>query len=123
MSATSTCYLMKKYLLFIFILVLQYQLNAQNRYWVANSLANWSSNNWSNSPTGNPDGLGAPTATQRAVFNNNHLGTCRLDQLVTIESISIDASFVGTIDFKSFSMNIVGSNDNYFYNKSTIIKS
>ena len=120
MSATSTCYLMKKYLLFIFILVLQYQLNAQNRYWVANSLANWSSNNWSNSPTGNPDGLGAPTATQRAVFNNNHLGTCRLDQLVTIESISIDASFVGTIDFNSFSMNIVGSNDNYFYNGSLI---
>ena len=73
-------------------------LLAQNeRYWVAATPANWSSNNWSYTSGGTPDAP-VPTNGDIVFFDNNGLGDCTLTTDATILGMLVEDDYSGTID-------------------------
>ncbi|MCH2021297.1 MAG: hypothetical protein MK207_02355 [Saprospiraceae bacterium] len=99
--------------LILFILS-QHFAFSQDRYWVATTASSWNSNNWSNIAGGLPDGLGAPSSVQNAIFSSSNPANCSVNIAVSIEAIQINAGYTGTIDFNGNSFVINGGNDNIF---------
>ena len=82
---------------------------AQNRYWVADVAADWSSDNWSGSSNGAPDGGGPPILTESAIFDANALGNCTIDVAIdTVTNLSL-TSYAGTIEFDGNDLRATGS--------------
>ena len=89
------------FFVFILFILTQNLTYAQDRHWVATSTASWNSNNWSSIAGGVPDGIGAPTASQNAIFNGLNPANCSVNIPVTIESIQINSGYTGTIDINT----------------------
>lgn len=89
-------------------------LHAQNRYWVAATPALWSSDNWSNSSSGAPDGAGPPNNTQIAIFDGGGTGNCTLDAAPTVEALNLFGTYTGTVDLNGNALSVLGSTNNAF---------
>lgn len=82
---------------------------SQNRYWVADSPANWNSDNWSTSSNGAPDGGGPPTASETARFDANGNGNCTLDLALDTVTDFYMTSYTGVIEFDGNSLRATGT--------------
>lgn len=87
---------------------------SQNRYWVTSAPSNWSSNSWSSSATGLPDGLGAPTGAESAIFTSNFTGDCNVDVAVNINNIRVLTGYIGIIDINGNTFNLNGATESRF---------
>lgn len=105
---------MKRYSLFLVMLLSVTFIFSQNRYWVTSAPSNWSSNSWSNSATGLPDGLGAPTGAETAVFTSNFTGDCNVDVAVNINNLRMLTGYIGIIDINGNTFNLNGNSTSRF---------
>ncbi|MEZ4721504.1 MAG: hypothetical protein R2813_06455 [Flavobacteriales bacterium] len=71
--------------------------------------ANWSSNNWSTTSNGAPDGLGPPTVAQDARFDANGNGNCTLNLALDTVAGLVLSSYTGTIEFAGNSLRATGT--------------
>jgi hypothetical protein len=82
------------FLLFSFLF--SQQLNAA-RFWIAASASNWNNiANWSVS-SGGAGGASVPLAADDVNFDGGGLGNCTIDIVVSVKTITVAASFTGTI--------------------------
>jgi hypothetical protein len=76
-----------------------FQSKAANRFWVAAAPAggNWSNPaNWSN-VSGGAGGFTAPVAGDVVTFDGGGLGDCNIDATVSVGTITVNATYSGTI--------------------------
>lgn len=76
---------------------------------MADSPANWSSDNWSGSSNGSPDGGGPPSATEHARFDANGNGNCTLDFALDTITDFIITNYTGIIEFDGNSLRATGT--------------
>ena len=89
--------LRKAILLSSCLLLLISKTNAANRFWVATGPSNWNNTaNWS-IVSGGAGGSSVPGAADAAIFDNNGAGNCTIDIAVTITSVNVNATYIGTI--------------------------
>lgn len=68
-----------------------------NRYWVATALSNWSNRaSWSVSP-GGQGGATVPASSDAVVFDGANDGSCTIDAVVNIASLTVNPGYTGTI--------------------------
>lgn len=94
-------------LLFTFFI---HNLNAQSRFWVSATPANWSGDNWSSISGGAPDGGGPPTGVEDAEFDANGLGNCTVDVLASFNDLIVDG-YTAIIDINGNSFTVNGEAD------------
>jgi hypothetical protein len=70
---------------------------AANRFWVAAAPSNWNNIvNWSN-VSGGAGGFSVPVAGDNVTFDNGGAGDCTIDMAVSVATITVNATFAGTI--------------------------
>ncbi len=98
-----------RFLLVAVLMVVFSATQAQNRFWVATSAANWSGDNWSGSSGGAPDGAGPPADAATARFDANGNGNCTLDLAIDSVSGFIMNGYTGVLDLNG---NILANSGN-----------
>lgn len=67
------------------------------RYWVATVASNWNNTaNWSN-VSGGAGGFSVPGIADDVIFDNNGIGNCTIDVVISIKSITANTLYTGTI--------------------------
>jgi Secretion system C-terminal sorting domain len=67
------------------------------RFWIAAGPSNWNNTaNWSNA-SGGAGGFSVPGPADAVTFNNQGLGNCTIDVAVNVLSLTVAASYTGTI--------------------------
>jgi len=95
------------FLLFVFIFFSQHILAA--RYWIASTSSNWNNVvNWSVS-SGGPGGATVPVAADDVNFDIGGLGSCTIDVPVSVNNITVTASYTGTISQAANAITIAGA--------------
>jgi fibronectin-binding autotransporter adhesin len=88
-----------KYTLCLSILCisLTFQSHAANRFWVASAGSNWNNTaNWSN-VSGGAGGFSVPVAGDLVSFDGAGLGNCTIDIAVSVQTLTVNATYTGTI--------------------------
>lgn len=96
-------------LTFLWASLFHFQLAAQSRYWVADSPANWNSDNWANSSNGAPDGGGPPIATESARFDANGNGNCTLNLALDTITDFVISNYTGILDLNGNTLRATGT--------------
>src|ERR1700680_902390 len=67
------------------------------RFWIAAGPSNWNNTaNWSNA-SGGAGGFSVPGLADAVTFNNQGLGNCTIDVPANVLSLTVAASYTGTI--------------------------
>ncbi|HEY4289806.1 MAG TPA: T9SS type A sorting domain-containing protein [Puia sp.] len=81
----------------LFLLVAFSTTSMAARYWVSVASSNWNNTaNWSN-VSGGPGGFSVPGASDDVSFDGNGIGSCLIDAVVNVKSITVAALYIGTI--------------------------
>jgi hypothetical protein len=84
-------------------------MQAQSRYWVANSTSNWNNTaNWS-ATSGGAGGASVPTTTDLAIFDGSGTGFCTFDISPTVAGVTC-SGYAGSIDLAGLDLTTTGTN-------------
>ncbi|MGB0523373.1 MAG: T9SS type A sorting domain-containing protein [Flammeovirgaceae bacterium] len=87
---------MKTLITTLFLLPL-FTVHAAERYWVASSNGLWNNTtNWATS-SGGAGGASVPTTSDNVIFDENGLGDCTIGLSITVNNLSINSGYTGTL--------------------------
>ncbi len=98
------------------MLLLSQQVVAIPYYWVGLSSSDWSdAGNWSLT-SGGAGGAGVPGPGDEAIFDDQGLVVCKLDANITLETLTMNAGYTGTLEFEAFTL----TTTNWYANQATL---
>lgn len=81
----------------VIILMSSLSTRAANRFWIAAAASNWNNtSNWS-SVSGGAGGFSVPVAGDNVTFDNGGAGNCTIDAAVSVATLTVSATYAGTI--------------------------